>query len=395
MRGHHSKSFSRIIPAHDHPRRTPARCRSDRPRVRAVDPSAPDRQDLGTPGPREPRAARRSPRRRPRLGPARARRRHPAPRRPLGRSSAPRRLVRAPARRRPRRPRRARPCRRPRHHRLSRDQQRGRRPARPGRRSLRRRPRDPARHPRGRRPPRGDPGAPAFAHAGPRVRDRRRGRARRSRGDLEFQEHGLWFSCPAPPAQKTGAYLDQRDNRRLAAQLAVRAAGPMLDLGCHVGGFVVHAAAAGVTAIGLDQSARALEFARRNAARNDLTSRTAFVQADMFGALDHPDLAGPFGVIVFDPPRIATGSQGRERAVTAMARSLGRLLPRLRPGGFLLACSCSHHVGRSDLDAALLAAGARDLARVHALGPGPDHPVWPGHAEGEYLRVNVYQRRAV
>ena len=212
---------------------------------------------------------------------------------------------------------------------------------------------------------------------------------------LEFQEHGLWFSCPAPPAQKTGAYLDQRDNRRLAAQLAVRAAGPMLDLGCHVGGFVVHAAAAGVTAIGLDQSARALEFARRNAARNDLADRTAFVQADMFGALDHPDLAGPFGVIVFDPPRIATGSQGRERAVGAMARSLGRLLPRLRPDGFLLACSCSHHVGRSDLDAALLAAGARDLARVHALGPGPDHPVWPGHAEGEYLRVNVYQRRDV
>lgn len=210
---------------------------------------------------------------------------------------------------------------------------------------------------------------------------------------LEFREHGLSFTCPAPPAQKTGAYLDQRDNRRLAAGLAARAGGPLLDLGCHVGGFVVLAAAAGVAAVGLDQSARALEFARRNAARNDLSERTTFVQADMFGALDDPALAGPFAVIVFDPPRIASGPQGRERAVAAMARSLGRLLPRLRPGGFLLACSCSHHVGRADLDAALLAAGARTLARVHALGPGPDHPVWPGHVEGEYLRVNVYQRR--
>jgi 23S rRNA (cytosine1962-C5)-methyltransferase len=210
---------------------------------------------------------------------------------------------------------------------------------------------------------------------------------------LEFREHGLWFSCPAPPAQKTGAYLDQRDNRRLAASLAARTGGPLLDLGCHVGGFVVHAAAAGVRAVGLDQSARALEFARRNAARNDLTEKTAFVQADMFGALDDPALAGPFGVIVFDPPRIATGSQGRERAVAAMARSLGRLVPRLAPGGFLLACSCSHHVGRADLDAALLAAAPHGFTRVHALGPGPDHPVWPGHVEGEYLRVNVYQRR--
>lgn len=211
---------------------------------------------------------------------------------------------------------------------------------------------------------------------------------------LEFHEHGLSFTCPAPPAQKTGAYLDQRDNRRLIAELAARVGGPLLDLGCHVGGFVLHAAAAGVTAVGLDQSARALEFARRNAARNHLTDRTSWVQADMFGALDDPALAGPFGVIVFDPPRIATGPQGRERAVGAMTKSLARLLPRLRPGGLLVACSCSHHVRRADLDAALLAAGAREFARIHALGPGPDHPVAPGHAEGEYLRVNVYQRRA-
>ena len=210
---------------------------------------------------------------------------------------------------------------------------------------------------------------------------------------LEFKEHGLVFAVPAPPAQKTGAYLDQRDNRRFAAELAARAGGPLLDVGCHAGGFAVHAAARGVQAVGLDQSAKALAAARHNAARNGLAERTAWVQADMFGPLDDPALAGPFGAVVFDPPKIASGPQGRERAVTAMARSLARLLPRVRPGGYLLACSCSHHLGRADLDAALLAAGGPAFARVHALGPGPDHPVWPGHAEGEYLRVNVYQRR--
>lgn len=210
---------------------------------------------------------------------------------------------------------------------------------------------------------------------------------------LAFKEHGLAFSVPAPPAQKTGAYLDQRDNRRFAAELALRAGGPLLDVGCHAGGFAVHAAARGVAAVGVDQSERALAAARANAARNGLSERTAWVNADMFGPLDDPALAGPFGAVVFDPPKIASGSQGRERAVGAMARSLARLLPRVRPGGFLLACSCSYHVDRADLDAALLAAGGPPFARVHALGPGPDHPVWPGHAEGEYLRVNVYQRR--
>ena len=77
--------------------------------------------------------------------------------------------------------------------------------------------------------------------------------------------------------QKTGAYLDQRDNQRLVADLAARVGGPVLDLGCHVGGFALHAAARGLDAVGLDQSARALEFARGNAARNDLSSRTAWV----------------------------------------------------------------------------------------------------------------------
>lgn len=210
---------------------------------------------------------------------------------------------------------------------------------------------------------------------------------------LKFQEHGLSFTVPAPPAQKTGAYLDQRDNRRLIAELAARAGGPLLDVGCHAGGFALHAAARGIDAIGLDQSARALEFARTNAAANDLSSRTSWVLADMFGPLDDPALAGPFAAIVFDPPRIATGPQGRERAVGAMARSLARLLPRVRPGGFLIACSCSHHIDRAALDSALLSAGGADFSRTHALGPGPDHPVAPGHSEGEYLRVNVYQRR--
>lgn len=210
---------------------------------------------------------------------------------------------------------------------------------------------------------------------------------------LSFRELGLEFTVPAPPAQKTGAYLDQRDNRAQIARLALVSGGRLLDIGCHVGGFALHAAALGIDTVGLDQSARALDHARSNAERSGLTQRTTWVQGDMFGALDDPALAGPFGVVVFDPPRVASSVRDVGRAAGAISGSLGRLLPRVQAGGFAVVCSCSQHLGGEVLDAALLDAGHGTWTRVHALGPGPDHPVWPGHREGSYLRVHVYQRR--
>lgn len=210
---------------------------------------------------------------------------------------------------------------------------------------------------------------------------------------LTFHEHGLRFTVPAPPAQKTGAYLDQRDNRRAVAALALATGGGLLDVGCHVGGFALHAAALGVPAVGLDQSARALACAGANAHDNGLADRCTWVMGDMFAPLEDPALAGPFGVVVFDPPRVASSARDVGRAAGAMTGSLGRLLPRVQPGGFVVVCSCSQHLGAEVLDGVMLDAGAGAWTRVHALGPGPDHPVWPGHREGSYLRVNVYQRR--
>ena len=212
------------------------------------------------------------------------------------------------------------------------------------------------------------------------------------RDHLDFLEHGLPFRVPAPPSQKTGAYFDQRDNRRRIAALAAAHGGPLLDLGCHVGGFAIHAARAGVRAVGLDQSRRALDLARANAERCGVAERVDWVEADLFGPLEDPRLAGPFGAIVVDPPRIASAARDLPRATRALAACLAAVAPRLAPAGHLVVCSCSHHLGRDHLDAAVLALPGR-WARTLSLGPGPDHPVAPGHAEGEYLRVNVYQRR--
>lgn len=227
---------------------------------------------------------------------------------------------------------------------------------------------------------------------------------------LRWLEHGQVVTAPAPPAQKTGAYHDQRDNRRAFASLVAELPAPhlgteqgtepgaILDLGCHVGGFAIAAARASTRrVVAVDQSAAVLEYVVRNAAANGLEpGRVSSVRADMFGSLDAPELAGPFSAIVFDPPKIASSRRDLGRATGAMARTSATLLRRLEPGGVLALCSCSHHLGVAELDRAMLEAGERSgrpCSRVAVWGPGPDHPVWPCHVEGEYLRVAVYQRR--
>jgi 23S rRNA (cytosine1962-C5)-methyltransferase len=212
---------------------------------------------------------------------------------------------------------------------------------------------------------------------------------------LEWLEHGLTFSAPAPPAQKTGAYHDQRDNRSRFAELSVvRPDARVLDLGCHVGGFAIAAARRGASVVAVDQSTTALEYLRRNAIANAVSERIETLAADMFGELDSPALAGPFDAIIVDPPKIATSRRDLPRAERALVRTLARLLPRVRESGFLGVCSCSHHLGWEQLDrAALEAADGMALVRLARWGAGLDHPIAPGHEEGEYLRVAVYQRR--
>jgi 23S rRNA (cytosine1962-C5)-methyltransferase len=215
---------------------------------------------------------------------------------------------------------------------------------------------------------------------------------------LEWLEHGRRFAAPAPPAQKTGAYHDQRDNRSRFAELAVsglRVDSRMLDLGCHVGGFSIAAAQRGATVVAVDQSTVALEHVRHNAIANDVADRIEIVAADMFGELDHPSLAGPFDAVIVDPPKIAASRRDLPRAERALVRTLARLWPRLRESGLLGVCSCSQHLGWEQLDRiALESASGTSLVRLARWGAGLDHPIAPGHEQGEYLRVAVYQRRA-
>jgi 23S rRNA (cytosine1962-C5)-methyltransferase len=226
---------------------------------------------------------------------------------------------------------------------------------------------------------------------------------------LEWLEHDLRFTAPlrsseaqpgAPAMQKTGAYHDQRDNRRRFAELV--AARPtdnprVLDLGCHVGGFAIAIATACQRArvVAVDQSAIVLDHLRRNAVANAVAERIETIPADMFG--DLTQLTGPFDAVIFDPPKIASSRRHLPRALEAMTRTLSRVLPRLTEAGVVAVCSCSHHLGWDELERAVLdaagSAGMPGMARIARWGAGFDHPIAPGHDEGQYLRVAVYQRR--
>jgi 23S rRNA (cytosine1962-C5)-methyltransferase len=218
-------------------------------------------------------------------------------------------------------------------------------------------------------------------------------------GALRWREHDLEFSAPSPAGrgsfQKTGGYHDQRDNRARVAALIGRSPidGKLLDLGTHVGGFALAAARAGREVVAVDQNRELLGYVERNAANNGLKVTT--LAADMFGDLAELELAGPFAAVVFDPPKVANSRRELPRAIGAMTRTLGKLLPRVVEHGFAIVCSCSHHLDGEQLDRMMLDLGARagTWTRIAAWGPGMDHPVWPGHREGEYLRVRLYQRR--
>src|SRR5262249_12550362 len=140
--------------------------------------------------------------------------------------------------------------------------------------------------------------------------------------------------------QKTGFYLDQRDNRQAVARLA--AGRRVLDAFCYTGGYGLHAARAGAsTVLGVDQSEPALDLARTNAKLNGLDA-TTFVHA---GVSDHLDELTPrgerFGMVILDPPKFARDRRAVEEAMRGYRRLQTLALKLLDPEGILVTCCCS------------------------------------------------------
>lgn len=204
---------------------------------------------------------------------------------------------------------------------------------------------------------------------------------------FEFAEHGLHFRIPLELGQKTGFYVDQRDLRARAAQLAKGRR--VLDTYAFVGTFALGAARAGATEVlAVDQSALALTVAAEAALANGLAGKVRFECEDSVVALDRAGKHGGYDLVICDPPKLAPTRAARGRALGMMRKLAGQAARATKPGGLLVLCSCSAAIGLPELTRAL-SLGSTDVGLraivLERFFQGADHPVPAAFPEGLYL----------
>ena len=220
--------------------------------------------------------------------------------------------------------------------------------------------------------------------------------------EIEVVENDVVYSAAPWTGQKTGAFLDQRENRARAGQLA---RGRALDCFAYHGSFALHLATAADEVVAVDSSADALARAQNNARRNGFTvtdelagtrpGRVRCVEANAFDFLRAEERAGArYDTIVLDPPAFAKRRDAVERALRGYKEINLRAMRLLAPEGVLLTFSCSHHIGepmfRDMLEAAAADAG-RPLRWIESRGQALDHPAIIQVPESSYLKGGVLQ----
>ena len=203
-----------------------------------------------------------------------------------------------------------------------------------------------------------------------------------------FTMNGVRFHYAALEGQKTGSFLDQRENYAAAARYAQ---GEALDVFCYQGGFALHLAQSCSKVTGVDSSRPALEVADRNAALNGRDIE--WVEANAFDLLrDYADAGRRYDTIVLDPPAFAKSKANLETALRGYKELNLRTLKMLRPGGILITCCCSYHVSPAQY-LEVVGDSARDVHRnlriVENRGQAKDHPILLNVPETEYLKCVV------
>ena len=209
--------------------------------------------------------------------------------------------------------------------------------------------------------------------------------------EIEFQMNGLTWGARLLKGQKTGVFLDQRENY-LAARRFAR--GSALDCFTYTGGFALHMAAGGCTVEAVDSSTEALEAGRRNALRNSVTS-VEFRQADLFDLLtQYHQARRKFGTIVLDPPAFAKTRAQLAGAARGYKEINLRALRMLDRDGILITCSCSHHLSEADLLQVVAEAALDSGRRLRVLErrtQALDHPILLTVPETHYLKCLILQ----
>lgn len=208
---------------------------------------------------------------------------------------------------------------------------------------------------------------------------------------VQFRMNGLTLEADLLHGQKTGAFLDQRENYRAAAEYA---RGRALDCFTSAGGFALHVAARCESVEAVDSAAAALELAKRNASANEITN-IEFREANAFDLLNaYVRERRRFDTIILDPPAFAKSRSALENAMRGYKDINLRALELLTTGGALITCSCSQHMSEADLlevvASAALDAG-RTLRVVERRSQARDHPIILTIAETLYLKCLVLE----
>jgi 23S rRNA (cytosine1962-C5)-methyltransferase len=242
----------------------------------------------------------------------------------------------------------------------------------------------------------------------PRIREletlpaRESGLLRGTETSAVFTMNGIQFHFDSLEGQKTGAFLDQRENYAAAAQYAH---GEALDVFCYQGGFALHLAPKCSQVTGVDSSRPALEVAEQNAALNrslieqklknkgSAYNEIEWIEANAFDLLkDYAASNRKYDIIVLDPPAFAKTKRDLDSALRGYKELNLRALKMLRPGGILVTCSCSYHVSQADF-LGMLAGAALDahktLRLIEVRGQAKDHPVLLNIPETAYLKCVI------
>jgi len=211
--------------------------------------------------------------------------------------------------------------------------------------------------------------------------------------ELEILQHGLRFMVEPLGGQKTGSFLDQRENR-LAARAAANTTNKRRALDCFTfnGAFALHLASVCDNVIGIDISADAVAAAQRNAKLNEI-GNVDFIEANVFDVLREMEAAGDrFDVIVLDPPAFAKNRASLKAAIRGYKEINLRALKLLNESGVLITCTCSYHISE-ELFIEILAQAAIDAHRrvqiVEKRMQASDHPVLVGVPETYYLKCVI------
>ena len=216
------------------------------------------------------------------------------------------------------------------------------------------------------------------------------------RGDVKdtiFDDDGVKFKIDILSGQKTGFYLDQRENRKVMRRFVKGK--KVLDCFTNEGGFALHCAYAGAeNVVGVDVSDTAIEKAKVNADLNNLKN-VQFEVADVFDKLrEYLGKGEKFDVDILDPPSFTKSKRSVKSALSGYREINSTAMKILNPGGILATASCSHHISDEMFMNVIIESSIMARKKIRLIewrGASPDHPILPSMPETKYLKFGIFQ----